>query len=83
VRQYFVRGIKHAMFLFSLKGNDTSFLMYRSPPPTDVPPSAFRALSCVCVCREVLGDLSSAGDEKDGSTVPGAGIYKNDVLFQM
>jgi len=37
----------------------------------------------VCVCREVLGDLSSAGDEKDGSTVPGAGIYKNDVLFQM
>jgi hypothetical protein len=37
----------------------------------------------VCTNHEVLGELSSARNEKDNSTVPGAGIYKNDVLFQI
>jgi hypothetical protein len=44
---------------------------------------AFRTLSYMCTNHEMLGELSYAGDEKDDSTVPGAGIYKNDVLFQM
>lgn len=73
------------MFLCSLKVNDTSFLMYRSPP-TDgcafFPPSVPLSM-CEYTNHEVFGELSSAGDEKDDSTVPGAGIYKNDVLFQM
>jgi hypothetical protein len=31
----------------------------------------------------MLGELSSARDEKDDAMVIGAEVYRNDVLFQM
>lgn len=41
------------------------------------------SVSYMCTNHGVLGELSSARDEKDDAVLIGAGIYRKDVLFQM
>lgn len=48
---------------------------------TDVPPPV--SVSYVCTNHDMLGEVSSVRDEKEDAVVPGAEVYKDDVLFQM